>query len=59
MKYVEGILFLVAAVSAVCEYCGRLFSTVDVDQADLPFPEHVTCSDVCSVIMFCRKPVPA
>ena len=42
-----------------CEYCDRSFDLDVVDQADLPFPEHVTCSDTCSIIMGCRKAVEA
>lgn len=42
-------------MTATCSYCHRSFMTDEAHQADLPYPQHVTCSDVCSVIMACRK----
>lgn len=31
-----------------CEYCDRQIPD-DVDQSDLPYPEHVACSHECSI----------
>ena len=40
----------------LCEYCGRLIPPT-VDQADLPYPENVTCSDSCSIFLVCHNRV--